>query len=98
MKRFIAAVTGLTKDDEKSFIEFFKERGMGWWHRIDNVWLIATSKDDIGAAEIRDFLHNIKDSRVSIVSEVDVSTWAGFGPKSTVDETFSWVERNWKES
>jgi hypothetical protein len=95
MKRYIIAVTGLTKTDEKSFIEFIRENECNWWHRIENVWLIVDKSEKTSADRIRTFLKEISNSRVGFVDEIRSETWSGFAPKNTIEETFSWLYRNW---
>lgn len=98
MRRYIAAITGMTKTDERRFLGFIKENGWGWWHRIDNFWLIIDAHKDkeSSAEDIRDFLMPLSGS-IGLVIELppEDSGWAGYGPASTADELFSWFEANW---
>jgi hypothetical protein len=96
MKRYIAAITGLPKADEQLFLGFIKKNGWGWWHRIDNFWLIIDKKDTSSSEQIRDFLMPLK-GPVGFVMEIPAEAfgWAAFGPGESADELFSWVETNW---
>jgi hypothetical protein len=96
MKRYVAAITGMTKADEQRFLGFIKENRWGWWHRIDNFWLIIDSTEESNLEQIRDFLMPLSGS-IGIVLEVPEAAtgWMGFGPTSTADEFFSWLDTNW---
>jgi hypothetical protein len=41
-RRYIVAVSGLTKDDEKLFLDFLKEKRLAWWHWIDGFWPLVS--------------------------------------------------------
>ena len=96
MKRYIAAVNGLSKDDEQKFLGFIRENGWGWWHRIDNFWMIIDRKDQSSTEQIRDFLMPLSGT-IGIVIEVpDTSnSWHGFAPEASLEKVFSWVHVTW---
>lgn len=95
-RRYIVAVSGLTKDDEKLFLDFLKEKKLAWWHWIDGFWLLLDRRDAVSAVSLRDKLHELSSSRRSLVLEVgeDV-TWAGFGPSK--QGMFRWIKETWKK-
>ena len=80
--RFFVAVQ-LTQAGEAAFLAFLKEQNMGWWHRVPNVWLLTSRKEEVSATLIRDKLRAIGTTSPSaLVMQVpeDV-TWAGLMPK-----------------
>jgi hypothetical protein len=96
MKRYLAAIEGLTPDYEKKFLAYIKENNWGWWHRIDNVWLITDYKETVSVREIRDFLLSLgAPGAVGIVVPVTDDDWAGLGPKASLKETFKWLHDYW---
>lgn len=97
-KSFVVAVSGLTNDEEKSFVEFIRKKKMGWWHRIANFWLIVDHSGAITTYEIRDFLTALNGSKIGLVLENPSSDrWAGFASADKLDETFAWMERTWEK-
>jgi hypothetical protein len=96
MKRYLVAVTGLKADDEKAIINFARKKGVGWWHRISNVWLIVDPNDKTSAEEIRDLLFDMSNSKVGLVLEGPAADlWVGFAAKDQAEETFTWLDKNW---
>ena len=94
MKRFIVAVSGLTSEDEKAFIDFLSDCGVSWWHRIPNFWLLVDGDDKLSAKKIRDHLRGIEASTRAIVMENRTEeTWSGFQGRD--DNVFKWLHRNW---
>lgn len=95
-RRFIAAVSGLNKEDQNKFIEFLRQRGLGWWHWIDDLWLITSRRDEISAKDIRDYLRDLASSTRCIVIEIpEDKTWAGFGPAKPPRDMFEWIRNTW---
>jgi len=96
-KRFVVAVESSTSEQSAALVEFFEERGVGWWHYLPNLWLISDSNGKLDASEIRDELRLLIPGEHSLVLEfrADGDTWAGFGPKSERRNMFKWIRGNW---
>jgi hypothetical protein len=97
MKRYIAAVEGMTKDHENRFLDYIRTNKWGWWHRVANVWLIIDWSETASAEQIRNFLLslNINGAVGIVVPVADGNSWSGLGPKTTLKQTFQWVHDHW---
>jgi hypothetical protein len=97
MRRYVAAVQTLTKDEEKQFIEFLRSKKILWWHWVNGFWLLVDNSEHDHQYEIRDFLHQLPNSRRGIVLDiVGNSYWAGFGPTKPENNMFKWLKSTWK--
>lgn len=98
-RRFIVATDGLSSDAEKAMIAFFREHGLGWWHRIPNFWLVTDRKDKITAVAIRDKIKEIRgpNSKSTLVMQIhDDITWAGLYPSTGAKrDEFDWIKATW---
>lgn len=96
-KRFVVAVDSATKEQNDTFREFLKSRGLGWWHWLTNLWLVADGAGRLTAQEIRDVLRQHYPSVHTLVLELreDDDTWSGFGPSSETKNMFKWLRQNW---
>lgn len=98
-KRFIILVDNTTLEQEQAFIAYIKEEGFGWWHYINNSWLL-TINSDIKASDIRDELKEIFEDEFNLVIELrgdTDDTWAGFGPSSNKRDMFKWLKTTWRK-
>jgi hypothetical protein len=93
-KWFVVGIESMTAEQEKSFLEYIRDKRMGWWHWIPNLWLI-TGSDAVGCSDIRDKLMNLAPAKNTLVLAVNPVTWAGFGPKSDKRDMFRWLNRTW---
>jgi hypothetical protein len=97
-RRFVVGITGLSSDDQTKFVEFLRKEGMGWWHWIDEVWLITSRSESVSAEQIRDYLHGLKTGTRCVVFEIDEDkSWAGFGPNKAPQDMFAWLKTTWKQ-
>lgn len=96
-KKFIVSIHGLTEEQENKFVEFCTQLGMGWWHYIDNFWLLVTYGGKISALEIRKKLDTISGNKRCLVIEVTGNMkYAGRGPKEEGNNMFDWLNSEWK--
>ena len=95
MNKYIVAIEDLEEQEELEFKEFIEEYGLGWWHWIDNVWLIVDSRNRINIGMIRDELKKISRDSYSLVMEVNDNTWAGWGPSGENKDMFKWLKNTW---
>lgn len=95
-KRYFVAVEGLTPEQEKSLLGYFKEQGVAWWHHIANVWLIVDRKDNVSAQGIRDKIKEIATmgGPCLIMQVHDDITWSGLY-RSGRKDTFDWIKKTW---
>jgi|GEM_PF-842201 hypothetical protein len=99
-RRFVILLDRSTPEQNKAFIEFLKTSDInGYWHWLNNSWLIATYNLEITGAQIRDKIKEIfpdVNNMVLVLNEDGTDTWAGFGPKSEDRDMFRWLRTNWK--
>lgn len=96
-KRFVVALDSSNKSQNDSFVEYIKDKGYGWWHWIDNFWLLTDSSGNLTAAKLRTDLGEIYPGVHKLVLELrgNDDDWAGFGPNSEKKNMFSWLKSNW---
>jgi len=97
-KRYIICVNDSNKEQNNLFMEYIKENGLGWWHYIDNFWLLTDISGKLSASIIRDQLNIIYGVR-NMVIEINQNSdnWAGFGPQNENENMFDWIQKNWKK-
>jgi hypothetical protein len=96
-RRFVIAADKLSTEQDKELKEFLHKYG-GYWHWIDNFWLLAVEgQEDVSAAKIRDKIKAINSESRAIVLEVGEDiTWAGFGKKSSAGRNqHDWLKTTW---
>lgn len=98
MKRYVLAVDSSTKEQNDAFLAFVKVTGLGWWHWLDNFWLLADDSDNLSAVTIRDKANECYPGVHKLVLQLDQTgdTWAGFGPKTDRRDMFTWLRNTWK--
>jgi hypothetical protein len=96
-KRYIVAVNSSTKEQVESFIEFIKANGLGWWHWLDNIWLLTDSAGILNAKKVRDEVSDTFPNINNLVIELNETgdTWSGFGPNSDKRNMFNWLKKTW---
>jgi len=95
MKLYVVGVTGLSKEEERLFIEFVQEHGMGWWHHMANFWLVADPHEKSSVKKMRDFLMGLQTSKRALVMEVQPdANWGGFAGKADLKKMFEWLHKN----
>jgi hypothetical protein len=98
-KRYLVSVSGLTKEDEKNFIDFLRSKGILWWHWINDFWMLVEKEGEDSKTQIRDFLRALESSRRGLVIEIEgEARWAGFGPKLPEKDMFKWLRSTWNGS
>ncbi len=92
MRRFIIAADNLRAQE---FAEYLDGNGLGWWHWIENFWLVtAQNRTEISADILQNKVNAFSDSSRCIVIELHGShTWSGHGPQNSDGGTnmFDWV-------
>src|SRR5262249_25491583 len=101
-KRFIVSIDTATATQIKSIHEnvIAKLAGTGWWHWLNNTWLISDPTNNHTAEAIRDKIYKAVPSINCLVVELrrdGTDTWAGVGPDDVKPDTFSsWLNQNWE--
>ncbi|EIT7146592.1 hypothetical protein [Vibrio vulnificus] len=92
MSKFIVAAERL---DEKKFIAFLEQSGFGWWHWIDNFWLITVKNGaQISTQTLQNKVTELSHSPRNFVLEIEGHPpWHAFGPNSTNggQNMFEWL-------
>ena len=98
-KRFVVVTNVSTVEEDRAFKDTLNDAypGIGWWHRLDEVWLIIDSKGRFDARRLRDIARGAFNSKKLLVLEIseDGDTWAGIGPSGAAKEMFAWLHNNW---
>ena len=100
MRRFVIAAQGLSYENEQEFMEYVKSNEFGWWHWIDNFWLITTHDSRVTAGDIQTQLNKTSPTARNLVLEIsDSKDWAAFGPNGdeASNNMFEWLHGEWKK-
>jgi hypothetical protein len=95
--RYIVCIDNSTPEQEKAFIAFLEEKGMGWWHHLKNTWLLyKTTNSPNELILIRDSVVRIFKNANNMVFYLakGEGTWAGFGPSGEDRNMFKWINEN----
>ncbi|SRR5712692_912534 len=98
-KRFIVATNATTAIEDKAFKDKLAAEfpGVGWWHRLDELWLILDHQGRFDAKRLRDIASEVFSGKKLLVIEINEvgDTWAGLGTSATVKEMFEWLHTQW---
>lgn len=96
-KRYIVSINNASNDQEKAFVQYIKAKNFGWWHWINNTWLIIDYDGKSSAAEIRTDAKDIFVGEHTLIIEItgDSDTWAGYGSNKDGTSMFEWLKKNW---
>lgn len=93
--RFVIAAEGLTKDQEKIFIDWIKQSKLESWHWIENFWLIYDPEQSLATSQIRDKIFDIESSAKCLVMKIEEDLgWSGMGDDEAM---FQWFRSVWKD-
>ena len=99
-KRFVVATNGTTVLQDQAFKEALNTRfpRLGWWHRLDELWLIVEDEDRLDAKTLRVIARECFAPKKLLVLEIreDGDNWAGLGPAGSAQEMFAWLHTHWK--
>lgn len=98
-RRFIILVNNSNENQNTEFLKYIKDNGFGWWHYINNSWLLTTNKN-FTANELRDVVRKIFNDEYNLIIELKGDTndtWSGFGPNSDKKNMFKWLKEIWNE-
>ncbi len=95
-KRFVIAINDSTKDQDELFLEYIGTNNFGWWHWIDNFWLLVDSEGKITAKELHNNVMRIYSNNFNFVMEVkEIPAWWAYGAKEEHRNMFTWIEEHW---
>ena len=91
--RFILITNPADQDLVTNYIQrLHKQHGVGWWHWVDNVWLISDRLGQIASIGLRDEIRKIVGSEATIlVFQVSEADWTAYAPKGSHD----WFRESW---
>jgi hypothetical protein len=100
-KRFVVATNATTALEDQAFKDTLKATfpGLGWWHRLDELWLITDDQGRLDARQLRDIAKECFSRKKLLVLEIndDGDTWSGLGPAGRAKEMFAWLHTYWKD-
>ncbi len=98
-KRYVVMLNSETNEQVNALTEWIKENNFGWWHWLNNSWLLSDGSGKSSSAEIRDKVLDIFPGVDCIVLEIrgdgSNDTWSGFGPSTDEKDMFKWIKTNW---
>lgn len=99
-RRYVVCFDSLDVNQSKSITMLLKNKQLGWWHWIDNVWFITDSGGRFSASEIRDLLKPIAPKDRMVVLEINEQgdTWAGVRANDPENKMFTWFKETWNKN
>ena len=102
-KRFIILLNSGSAQQNAEFVKFIKGDDIagGYWHWLNNSWLMVTQNVNMTSEIIRDKLREIYPGVHNLVLELredGTDTWNGFGPSGEDKNMFKWIHANWTKS
>ncbi|GJL47090.1 hypothetical protein ACX3OY_22670 [Citrobacter farmeri] len=96
-RKFAVALDSSTDAQRAELRKFIKDNGLGWWHWINNFWLLTDQNGRLTAKDIRSKLGEICPGVRCVVLSLDKDgdAWSGFGPKSAEKNMFTWLKETW---
>jgi len=96
-RKFAVALDSSTKDQNEQLRKFIKDNGLGWWHWINNFWLLTDKNGKLTAKQIREKLNEFYPGVHCIVLSLDKDgdSWSGFGPRNSDKNMFDWLKNTW---
>ena len=97
-RRFIVSINQETQENVSSFLEYINQQGFGWWHWIDNFWLLVVLDTQTTIETLRDKLADITGGKTIMVLEIKSGSfeWANFGPNTEGGKNMSkWLKESW---
>ncbi|CAE6909076.1 hypothetical protein ACOMICROBIO_LKFPLAJE_01936 [Vibrio sp. B1FIG11] len=96
MRRYIVAAQELTLEAEQQLKDYFEEQELGWWHWIENFWLVTSYNDEVNANTIFEQINTQLPKVRALVIEVgNIPDWSGYGPKNEKSDMFKWLNEHW---
>lgn len=98
-RRFVIGAAPLDRDQEGELREYLGSKG-AWWHWIENLWLLTTTREtSLDAAEIREFINNLNPTARIVVFEFPEDiTWASKGANQKGLKMSDWLKEPWGDN
>jgi hypothetical protein len=96
-RRFVIGIDKLDDRQNKEFTDYLRDFG-GWWHWIDNLWLLAVEgNQSITAQSIQQKVSSINQDARVIVLEVGADIdWYGKGALNASGKNqHDWFKKTW---
>jgi hypothetical protein len=95
-RRFVIGVEGLSKDADTKFRKFLSDLGAGYWHWIENLWLVTVDNDEISTERISKQLNELGSERNLVLEIPEDLDWAAWGRPNVKGRTmFEWLKTTW---
>ena len=95
MKRFIVAASPLSEHQTNAITALFRS-GYGWWHWIENLWLVTDRSETLTCTTIRDQIKGVApNARIMVINADDPDNWAGTASSGRATEMFKWIRGTW---
>lgn len=99
-RRFVVLIDSANQAQENAFIDFIKVEGFGYWHWLNNSWLLTSHNSQHTAKFIGDKMQTIFPNVNHMVLRFDddgMKYWGGFGPAEKDRDMFKWMHENWSK-
>lgn len=95
--KFVFALEGGTKELKDAISKRLKEAEYGFWHYIENLWLIDHAEDDISARQLSDWLEQTPGltQQSWVVLRVDDGSGDYWG--RAVKGAWDWMAEEWAQ-
>ena len=95
-RKFVLTLSRSNVETRNQVTNFIKDQGAGWWHYIDDMWLID---DPHGTRDSYEWMEDIK----ALIKNVEISVmviWVKEGIYAAYAERdgHQWLENNWNWS
>ena len=95
-RRFVVGLNEVPKEQEKEIVRYMNANGFGWWHWLDNFWMVIDRQNILSTEKLRDDLRKIApDTNMMVIEVVGYTSWSGFGPTAPKGNMFDWIHKTW---
>jgi hypothetical protein len=96
-RRFVVAIDALTKPQQTRISQYVSEAGCGWWHWIENFWLLTTKQDNCNYEAFEDMLHEMSPNGrwVALERPEDITWRAGNATNPKGRKISDWLHSPW---
>jgi hypothetical protein len=96
-RRFVIAVEGLDAKQESRFRDYINKESFGWWHWINNVWLLTTNDEAVSTEEIRRHIQSLNSNARCLVFEFPEDiTWSATATVNAKGKSMTeWLLTTW---
>ena len=95
-KKYIILTTEESTETSTVLVKYFTDNKFGYWHWINNVWLLDEGAIKRDKVEIRDAIGKLLPSFHFIVMDMEKPNWTARGDDSPANNMFTWLQQNWE--